>query len=251
MTLAYSFFPTRDELIAAALRRIRAFDPEDATTISTLQYTNGGMSLNYLLSAWQADGLHVWTIKTSSALTMIASQGAYTIAPASADFTLNRPLTIIQAWTRNTTSILDTPLDIITREKYNQLSGKTQEGTPTSLYYDATYETQGTNAKGTMYLWPEPNTAFVAANTLYLVYQRPLLDFAATGDQLDMPQEWYNAVRLNLALALGPEYGMPVIEYDRLAKEAKDAKDLAMGWDREKGSLFIQPRESGYDSWGH
>lgn len=243
MALSWNFFPDRDTIIKAALRRIRAYDPEDATTISTVQYNNAAETLNFLLTSWQADGLQVWAIKTSSAQTLTASDGDYTVG-ATGNIAISRPLDIIRAWLRTTSDSTDVPLEIITKERYDLLTNKTTEGTPTSLYYDAGYDgssNQGTNSTGTIYLWPEPDSTCASAKKLMFVYQRPFLDFNASTDNLDMPQEWYEAVRINLAYKIAPEYGMPVIEYDRLKNEAIEAKIIAMGWDREKGSIFIQP----------
>lgn len=248
MAETWNFFPTRDTLVKAALRRCRAYDPEDATTVSTVQYDNAMETLNMLISAWQADGMHVWTIKTTSAITLTASDGDYTVG-ATGNIAISRPLDILRAWLRDTTSNADTPLEIINREKYELLSPKTSEGQPICLYFDATYDGStniGTNSTATIYLWPEPDSTTATNKRLYFTYQRPFLDFNVAGDDLDMPQEWYNAVRLNLALAIAPEYGMPVIEYDRLRNEAFEAKQLAMGWDREKTSIFIQPRLDAY-----
>ena len=243
MALSWNFFPDGDTIIKAALRRIRAYDPEEATTISTVQYDNARETLNMILSAWQADGLHVWTIKTTSALNLSASTGSYTIGSGATWNISYRPLDILRAYLRDTDNI-DRPLEIISKQRYDMLSNKTQEGVPSCIYFDATYDgssNQGSTSTATVYVWPEPDTAAATEYDVILVYQRPLLDFNASTDELDMPQEWYNAVRLNLALALAPEYGMPVMDQDRLKVEADAAKELAMGWDREKTSLFIQP----------
>lgn len=252
MALSLGFTFDRDTIVKAALRRVRAYDPEDATTISTVQYNNAAETLNLIVSAWQADGLQVWAIKTSTAITMTASDGDYTLGPSGADITTPvgslRPLDILRAWLRDTTSNADTPLEIINKEEYDLLSVKTSEGTPTCLYYDASFTGNTTVAAqtSTLYLWPEPDSSTATNKRLYLVYQRPFLDFQASTDNLDMPQEWYNAVKLALAHAIAPEYGMPVIEYDRLEREAEKAKIMAMGWDREKTSLHIQPNTDAY-----
>lgn len=245
MALSYNFFPTGDTIITAALRRIRAYDPEDTTTISTTQFANGRETLNFLLSNWQALGLPIWCRKTTSkALT--ASDGTYTIG-SGGDINVNRPLAIMQAFLRdssNATYPVDTPLEIIGQNEYYLLSSKSSTGRPVQLYYDAGYDgltNQGATAVGTIYLWPLPDTVTAANCTLNLIYQRPLLDFNASGDALDMPQEWYEAVRLNLALKMAPEYGYQASDYDRLEKEAENALMLALNWDTEMVSIYFAP----------
>ncbi len=241
MALSWNFFPDRDTIIKAALRRCRAYDPEDATTINTTQYNNAAETLNMLLSAWQAHGLQVWAIKTSAALTMVDGTSTYSVGNGT--FTTYRPLEIIRAWLRDSNGA-DIPLEKFSKERYDQITNKSTESRPTGFYYDAAYDgssNQGTTSNGNLYLWPVPDSTTAINYDLYFVYQRPFLDFNASTDNLDMPQEWYNAVRLNLAMAISSEYGMPVTEYDRLVKEAKDALDLAMSWDNEKTSIFLQP----------
>lgn len=245
MALSYNFFPTGDTIIAAALRRCRAYDPEDTTTITTVQYTNGRETLNFLLSHWQALGLPIWCRKVTS-VALTASDGTYTIGTGG-DISVNRPMAVMQAWLRDASNAffpIDTPLEIIGQQEYWELSSKFSTGKPSQLYYDGTYDglsNQGANAKGTIYIWPLPDTVSAANCTLYVLYQRPLLDFNAAGDALDMPQEWYEAVRLNLAYKIAPEYGMQSSDYDRLKEEAKDALALALNWDTEQVSIFFSP----------
>lgn len=251
MASSYSFFPDGDTLIKAAMRRCRAYDPEENNTISTVQYTNARETLNFLLSHWNALGLPIWTLKTTSkALT--ASDGQYSIG-SGGDINVNHPVAVTRAWLRdatNPTYPIDIPLTVIGQQEYQLLSSKSSIGRPTQVWFDREYDgatNSGATALGQMYLWPIPDSNTATYNTLYLVYQRPLLDFNASTDALDMPQEWYEAVRLNLALKIAPEYGMQASDYDRLKLEAKDALDLALEWDVERVSLFFQPDNMMYD----
>jgi hypothetical protein len=245
MASSYSFFPDGDTIIKAALRRIRGYDPEDATTITTVQYDNGRETLNFLLAHWQALGLPIWCRKVTSK-TLTASDGSYSIGNGG-DINVNQPLAIVQAWLRdatNTTYPTDIPLNIIGQQEYYQLSSKSDVSRPVSLYYDRAYDgaaNKGASSVGNIYLWPLPDTVTATNCTLYLLYQRPLLDFNASADALDMPQEWYEAVRLNLAYKLAPEYGMQASDYDRLKVEARDALELALNWDTEQVSIFFAP----------
>lgn len=242
MANTWSFFPTAATLIKAAMRRIRAYDPEQDTTISTVQYNNALETLNFLMGAWQALGIQIWCRKTASnALT--ASQGSYTVG-SGGNININRPLMIYDAWLRDNTTGVDMPLEVIGETDYYMLSTKSQTGTPVQLYYDVEYDgssNKGATSKGTLYLWPVPDSTTASGKTLYFRYQRPLEDFDTTSDNIDMPQEWFNALRLQLALAIAPEYGVPVIEYDRLEKEAERWTDLAKSWDTEQESIFLEP----------
>jgi hypothetical protein len=245
MALSYNFFPDRDTIIKAALRRCRAYDPEDATTISTVQYNNAAETLNFILSHWQAHGLPIWCRKTTS-MTLVEGDADYTIG-SGATINVNRPLMVTQAYLRDSTDSanpVDIELDIISQQEYHALPNKMAEGRPVQLYYDAAYDgssNSGTTAAGTLYIWPTPDATTATNCTIKLLYQRPLLDYNASTDVLDMPQEWFEAIRLNLAWKIAPEYGLPVSEYDRLGIEAKDALNLALSWDTEQTPVFFQP----------
>ena len=245
MANTWSFFPTAATLIKASLRRIRAYDPEDQTTISTTQFNNALETLNFLMSAWQAFGMQIWCRKQSNSNVLTASQGIYTVG-SGGNISINRPLNIVQAWITDTTAVppVDVPINIIGQQEYLLLSTKTATGTPTQMWYDPEYDAasnSGATSKGKLYLWPYPDAYSAAHKQLNFLYQRPLEDFDTTSDTIDMPQEWYNALRLQLALAIGPEYGLPAQDYDRLKKEADDALDLAKSWDTEQDSLFVMP----------
>ncbi len=244
MAHTWSFFPDAATIIKAALRRVRAYDPEEATTISATQYANALETLNFIVSHWQAKGLQVWSRK-QTIVTLVADQASYTTG-SGGDISINRPLTIMQAWMRDTNDVDSPELEIIGPEEFNRIPEKTSAGTPIVLWYDAAYQSldnYGSTSKGTIHLWPVPDSTVVASNSLVLFYQRPLLDFDATTDRIDMPQEWFEPLRLTLAYKIAPEYGMPVIEHDRLKGEMDEAIKVVDGWDSDMASITISPRK--------
>jgi hypothetical protein len=115
---------------------------------------------------------------------------------------------------------------------------------PSQIFFKKEYNgtsNSGATADSVIYVWPVPDATTATNIDLYVVIQRPLLDFNASTDLLDMPQEWYEAVRLNLAYKIAPEYGCPATEYDRLTTEAKAALELALAWDTEQTSIYFIP----------
>lgn len=54
---------TRDQIIEAALRKLGAVDPENATVATAIQITNGAETLNQLVKFWEAKGLQLWERK--------------------------------------------------------------------------------------------------------------------------------------------------------------------------------------------
>jgi hypothetical protein len=244
--MAQSYYPTAAQVIDAALGHIRAVDPEGSLTPTTTMNTRALVILNQIVTAWQAKGMQVWCIKNGS-LTLVASTASYTLGP-SGDVNIQRPQTVQQAWLHNTSANTDPiPLRSMGREEYNQITTKAQTGTPNSFYYDRQYDlpgsNSGTNAKGKLYLWPTADTTVAAAYTVTFVYTRPIQDFSATSDSFDFPQEWYNAITWTLAAQLCPGYGVPVMYWDRIKAEAREALKLVEGWDSEQDSIQFIPAQ--------
>lgn len=249
MALGYNFFPTRDTIINAALRRVRAIDPEGGINATTTQLSNAAETLNFLLTNWQALGLPIWCRKISGPTTLVAAQTSYTVG-SGGNININRPLALTQAWLRDNTDAsnpVDIPIQVISQQEYYLLSAKSASGRPTQVYFEAAYDgssNQGSTATDNIFLWPVPDSTVASTYTLYFIYQRPLLDFNAGTDVLDMPQEWYEAIRLNLASKISTEYGIQASDYDRLKAEAQEALTLALEWDTEQVSVFFAPDTS-------
>ncbi len=246
--MAQSFYPNSGTIVNDALVLISATDPEGGVTPTTTQRTAALEELNYLVTSWQAHGMQVWCQKTGT-YTLSNGVNNPTVGPSG---TINqaRPLSIQAAWLRDTVASpdRDCPIRIISREEYNMLSAKDSTGAPSCLFYDPEYSVPdtntGANAKGRIYLWPTPDTAVATQYDLYFVYTRPIVDFSGLTDTLDFPQEWFNAIKWNLALALSFQYDVPIMKMDRIRSMAKETLDLALSWDRELVSVTISPAMS-------
>jgi hypothetical protein len=242
MANTYNFFPTAQSIIKSSLELLRVTDIENPNVPTTAQYTAAVQSLNFMLTGWQADGLQLWARKsTSFALTLGTT--SYTCGLGGV-IAVPRPLYVYQAWRHDALTGVDVPMEVVGERTYYQTPNKTQQGMPIMLYYDATNivgTNLGTTETGTVYIW-QPADAYAVTNiSVFFRYQRPFLDFDGVNDQIDMPQYWLDAVKYGLATRLAPVYGTPMLEYDRINKMAKDLKEVAMGYDDEHTSLFVQP----------
>lgn len=187
--------------------------------------SDGTSSLNLLIKTWGAMD-HLWT-ETEGTLALIASQAAYTISP--------KPMRILAM--RRRQNGIDTPMDPMARQDYFDQPNKTQSpSVPTSFYYDPQ------QATGTLYLWPAPSAQSTTQYTINYTYLRRMADMDASNNDLDMPQEWLEAVVWNLANRLETEY--PVNNPTRAVKIERIAASLfanLKAWDNEPTSLFLQP----------
>lgn len=202
----------------------------DEESLSATELTKGLRALNMMLKAWQADGVYLWTY-TEGTLTLVQSQESYSFA-AAGDFT-TVPFDIVQMRiTRNST---DLEMYELSREEYYRLPNKTNEGYPTQFFYDRQ------RSSGTLYVWPSPDST---AGTLKFTYRRIIMDLDASSDNMDLPQEWYQAVVYNLASNLIPRYGVQLTpEIQLVVAEAARSYGSMLGFDAGigKGSIEILP----------
>lgn len=225
-----SFNMTALEIIEKAFHRLGKVS--EGESLSARMYEDGRSSLNLLLKGPMLGTMeHLWT-KTERSVTLVANTAAYVLTP--------KPGRVVSVRRRLTvgSNITDTPMNEMSRQEYFDMPVKTTSpSTPTSWFYDPQA------ASGTLYVWPAPSAATITAgHSLQLTYLRRIEDMTATGNDLDMPQEWLDAVIWLLADDLETEYP---INDARLAvkveRKAREARDLLKAWDTEPASLFLQP----------
>jgi hypothetical protein len=225
------FSTSRNKIIEGALRLLGATAQGESPT--TVQYDEAADALNMMVKAFETDGMPLWAMK-QYAVPLTASVASYEIGLTKTVNTA-KPLRIIQAFFHNGTSSVDIPMIPLTRTQYNQLGNKTTTGYPVQYYYDPQL------SSGTLYLFPVPDAnASTVGNNVTIVYQRPFEDFDASTDEPDFPQEWFEALKFNLALRLAPEYGLSTEQFSIIKNIAKETKDAALSGGTEEGSLFFQ-----------
>lgn len=223
---------TRDELIKDALLLIGGIG--EGVTPSSIQISDYSRVLNKMLKAWQVHGLHLWKVRQQS-ITPVLSDYQYTLGRDSAQVDMDRPLRIVDAYRRETSSLIDVPLTKMTREQYWLLSDKDNTGTPVNYYYDPQLD------NGVLNIWPAPTSNFASNYTIEILYQAPIEDVDAATNNFDFPSEWLEAITYGLAIRIAPQHGLPMQERYALKKEAQEALDLVLEWDQEDGSILIQP----------
>jgi hypothetical protein len=146
---------------------------------------------------------------------------------------INRPQRIdTESAYRHSIAGQDTPVKIISRAEYAQLSNKSARGKIVQAFYDPQL------VNGRLSVWPAPDSA---SDVLRFWYERILEDFDASSDTPDFASEWGEALILGLATRMAPSSGMPLQERRELKARADEALSIAMGYDRENVSMFCQP----------
>jgi len=120
----------------------------------------------------------------------------------------------------------ETPLEIIGRNEYMDISSKTTTGTANQLFYEPLL------TNGAIKVWPACSDV---QYWLMFTGQMPVEDFDAGTNDIDFAQEWFLPVALNLALLLAPKFGVSV-DPD-LRANALMYKDTAQGFDADTTSV--------------
>lgn len=188
------------------------------------------------------DGLIFWTTVSSvsgSTINLVGTlpDSAAALNPVYSYPQVNaliRPLRIVSGRRHNFSSAIDTPMDPpMSRLDYRALPNKNDGGTPTRFFYDPR---GGANTQGIVYIWPAPPDA---TNCMNFTWWRPLQDFNAPGNTPDLPNEWINALIWSLAEQMAIEYDCPANRYSIIQTQAAQARDLALGFDREPESYLF------------
>lgn len=221
---------TQDSLVQSALRKLEVIG--DGVVSTSTQTANAVLALNAMLKTFIAKGMPLWAINEYT-FSLTAAHN-YTIGVGQ---TLNTPapLKIIQATLTNTADSTGIPLTIYTHYDYNLLTNTGSTGVPIALEYEPL------NQRGTIKLWPKPDTNTISTRRVTIVYQRPFEDMVSSTDTLDFPQWWSEPIIYGLAWRLAPEYGIPASERAQLKQEAQMLLEEALSFGTEEGSFKFQP----------
>lgn len=166
------------------------------------------------------------TVTLAAALTDDAAVDNHVYAYANK---IPRPLEIIEA-RRVDSEDNETPLGIISRDEYMALATKSSTGPPNQVYYDP----QLTN--GILRVWQACNDV---KDRIRMTVKYPVEDLDALVNDFDFPQEWFRALKFNLAVEIAPEYGREPSQI--VIVRAEETKLDVSGFDREETSIFFQP----------
>jgi hypothetical protein len=245
MTIAptSNYTVTRDQIINRALRIVGAIASGESASSTYL--AEASEALNQLVKEWQADGMQLWGILTSS-FPLTATVSVYSIGLGQ---TINQtaPNKVYQAWMRDNTAKTDQPMIVITRQEYDILGSKFSPGVPNQVYYFPPGPLATGQIVGTFTLYTTPDTFTATNKTFFYTGQFPLLDMNVGTDIPDFPSYYYNALVWGLAEQLGFEYGVPIQAQGQISQMALKHLTKAQGFDMEEGSLYLQPN---WQAWG-
>lgn len=148
---------------------------------------------------------------------------------------LMRPLRVPGARRYIYASKIETPMLMLARLQYQNLPNKYTSGVITQAFFDPqTGQGQYSASVAQLSLWPNPSDF---TSGVRFTAQRPIQDFQTLADIPDFPVEWLPALKWNLALELGPSYGVPAEQMGIIEKRAGYWLGLVQSWDREPEAI--------------
>lgn len=220
---------TRDELIAAALRKLTVI--AEGETPSTEQLSAGQEAANGILSAYQALGMFLWKRKTQS-IPLVAGQSDYVIGVGSPVNT-SYPYKLIQA-VISYGGQTNVNMEIESDYDFNQLPPDSS-GSPIKVTY------QPLNGTGVLRVWPTPSSASAANDELTITYQQRFDVYTAGSETMDLPQEWYLPLVYGIADILGDEFGLPLEDRRRIERQSEKYLSMVLSGGSEDTSTYFYP----------
>lgn len=145
---------------------------------------------------------------------------------------LDQPFNVYSA-IRQTDDEIDTPMYQMSYEEYFQQPNKTDLSTPVNYRYDRQLDSAN------IAVWPTPSDV---TYRMKITLARRVENFDIVSNNPDWPQEWYEALVLNLATKLAHSHGKAgTPQYQSLKLDAANALQTALMFDNEPGSIYLQP----------
>lgn len=200
-----------------------------------------GMNVNDKIGVVLDNATIQWsTIQSIGSSTSVTMNDSLTSSSSSGNnvfaFTnrTDRPLSFTSTRFR-TADGTERPIELVGRTAFMSLPNKAFTGPANQIYYSPKV------SDSTMYVWP---TADDVNCCILFSYLRRIQDVGASGNTLDIPQEWLECVTYNLAIRLSGPNGIDVIKRDPDIKLLADKSLLEMQlWDAEESSVIIAPKE--------
>lgn len=187
---------TARDLINGSLRLLGVL--ANGETAQAQEMTDGFLALNEMIDSWSTESLMVFA-ETRESFLFVGGQQTYTMG-VGGNFNTSRPQKITNAAVQviGTSPPNEIPIEIINEDQWAGIQVKSiTSSIPTRLYMD------GANPLQNLSYWPIPNIAYNAI----LYSWKPLSAIADVNTTIVFPPGYAKALRFNLAVTLGPEYG--------------------------------------------
>ena len=218
----YAFNPALGEIVLYAYQNIGV----RPTSVLQEHMESARMATNMMLSRWSNQGVNLWAVELVT-VPLVAGQSTYDVDGST--------IMILDAYT-TTDSGIDRVIMPISRTEYASYPNKTQQGFPTSYWFDRLVSPKVT-------LWPVPDGSSATILKYYRVRQVQDANLQ-NGQTVEIPYRWLEAFADGLAYRLAriwqPQMAVA------LKGQADESYQIAAEQDVEAVNTYISPQISGY-----
>lgn len=219
---------TAERLIRQALRDAGRLQVGQTPTPEV--YADMQSRMYDIINTWQTQGLKLWLNVTQS-ITLVIGTASYTLGPAGSIMAL-KPLRVLGGWVVSSDGNRR-PVTSISLTDYRNFGNLTTAGEVVSFVVE-----KQTNDL-VLRVWPVPSIA----RTFEVLLQRQAVSPTELDDRVELPIEWYMALRW--ALADDSATGQPALIMDRCERKAREYRRLLEDWDVEDAPTQFQPSLQG------
>jgi hypothetical protein len=204
---------TASQAVTQALKKIGILG--QGFTASADEMSDAIEVLNQMLATWSTEGPNLWT-RAEQTVTLITGTQTYTLSP--------RPRLVYNArWLVDGAERI--PLTEWDHQDWDRFIYKTSTGEP------KIYVLNKQRTSTTITLWPIPTFAS-GAQTLKVSYERSWEKVTDGSQDIDIPEEFIEAVVVCLAARLAEDYQLNTPTTQKVAERAATLYEQVMNFDR-------------------
>lgn len=218
----YAFNPALGEIVLYAYQNIGV----RPAAVLQEHMESARMATNMMLSRWSNQGVNLWAVDLVT-VPLVEGQATYAVD--------GNTIMVLDAYT-TTSSGIDRVIMPISRTEYASYPNKTQQGFPTSYWFDRL-------VSPTITLWPVPDGSSATILKYYRVRQVQDANLQ-NGENVEIPYRWLEAFADGLAYRLAriwqPQMAVA------LKGQADESYQIAAEQDVEVVNTYISPMISSY-----
>jgi hypothetical protein len=218
----YAFNPAIGEIVLYAYQNIGV----RPTSVLQEHMESARMATNMMLSRWSNQGVNLWCVDLIT-VPLVEGQTTYAVD--------GNTVMILDAYT-TTDSGIDRVIMPISRTEYASYPNKTQQGFPTSYWFDRLISPSIT-------LWPVPDGSSATILKYYRVRQVQDANLQ-NGENAEIPYRWLEAFADGLTYRLARIWAPQMAQL--LKGQADESYGIASAQDVEAVPTYISPMIGGY-----
>mgnify|MGYP000744739468 CR=1 FL=1 len=218
----YTFNPSLGEIVLYAYQNIGV----RPTSVLQEHMESARMAMNMMLSRWSNMGVNLWAVDLVT-VPLIQGQATYAVD--------GNTIMVLDAYT-TTDSGIDRVIMPISRTEYASYPNKTQQGFPTSYWFDRL-------VSPTLTLWPVPDGSSATILKYYRVRQIQDANLQ-NGENVEIPYRWLEALADGLTYRLARIWAPQMAQM--LKGQADESYQIAAMQDVEAVPTYISPMIGGY-----